>query len=666
MTPTPPRKPRTIPESPGTLKIQLDQLSKGQRKVVMFPRGSSLLRRPPGMKSYQDEAGNTWIYNPKLTNVGEIDRAAASNQLPSLLGPTKGGMGAPDKSKLATGNLAIVGRDAKGETTQSTATDRAHAAETERQTWKVTPPDGSVSEESPTEELAHRISAAAGGVELNRGTSEVPLTDEGRQQAAKLAQQVGQVDAIYAGPLQRTRDTAQAIADVQQKPVPVQVVPGLRPPAEGILEGQPKSVTRKITDDMAMNNRDKVAPGQGPLSNYPGESYNQWWLGNVFPALQPILAQYQANPQQRIAVVTHSRDLKAIEAWVKNGAPPSGDLDHKVLGQDAPETGTVQRLYLDGGRWAIDHDVKAQGILICRHGETEWNDGGSVPDKKAEAEQHEFSSTQVNLPYPLAGRIRRHGLAIPDDDLAEDGRETEPHVTLKYGLHGEDPDAVRKLLEEEPPVRLTLGKTAIFPARDSKTARGGAGKFDVVHAQVHSPDLVRLNQKITAALPHTDTHPDYTPHATIAYVKAGRGQKYAGNKSLQGFRAVLNHVVFSSKSGERTKIPLRGGMAPDQRREQLKSQITGLVKAGKHREAYDVASRSTAAGHLADQDVDHAIDRAQMPRPLADAIAGKDAQKIAQILTQQFEKFAPAQQDQILARLQEDPAFARQVAALAV
>src|SRR5579864_1570164 len=335
--------PRTIPESSGTLKIQLGQLAQGLRRAVMFPRGTSLLKKPAGMKSYQDLEGNTFLYNPQFVSVAEIDRASAGGGLPQLLGSTQGGMGAPDKPQLAGKPVAIVGRDRQGETTQSTATDRAHQARTVAQTWKVTPPDGSVSTESPTEELAHRISAASGGVELNRGTSEVPLTEEGRRQAGELgreiAQKVGPVDAIYAGPLERTRETAEAIARAQPRPVPITVVPGFRPPAEGLLEGLPKAQTRPITDRMATRDRDQVAPGEGPLSQYPGESYNQWWLGNVFPALQPILARYRANPRLNLVIVTHSRDLKAIQAWVEAGSTPDGALDAKTLTEEAPDTG---------------------------------------------------------------------------------------------------------------------------------------------------------------------------------------------------------------------------------------------------------------------------------------------------------------------------------------
>jgi hypothetical protein len=56
----------------------------------------------------------------------------------------------------------------------------------------------------------------------------------------------------------------------------------------------------------------------------------------------------------------------------------------------------------------------------------------------------------------------------------------------------------------------------------------------------------------------TDTFPEYKPHATIAYVKKGRGAKYAGDDFLQGKTITLDSVTFSGRDGERVEIPLTG------------------------------------------------------------------------------------------------------------
>lgn len=175
--------------------------------------------------------------------------------------------------------------------------------------------------------------------------------------------------------------------------------------------------------------------------------------------------------------------------------------------------------------------------------------------KTQQPEKHEFSSTQVNLPPEAAKAITALGARIPDADLAKDGREDAPHVTVKYGLHGNEPEKVRKLLAGEPPITLSLGKTSIFPNGESNSG-------DVVKVDVDSPDLHRINKKIADALPHTDTHPEYKPHATIAYVKPGLGKKYEGDASLEGTKFTIDRIVFSGKDGTTTEIPLGGAVSP--------------------------------------------------------------------------------------------------------
>ncbi len=62
----------------------------------------------------------------------------------------------------------------------------------------------------------------------------------------------------------------------------------------------------------------------------------------------------------------------------------------------------------------------------------------------------------------MADAVRAAAAGISDDDLADGGRESEPHVTVKYGLHTSDPEDVRKTLADEPPIRAKCGKTSIF------------------------------------------------------------------------------------------------------------------------------------------------------------------------------------------------------------
>ncbi len=148
------------------------------------------------------------------------------------------------------------------------------------------------------------------------------------------------------------------------------------------------------------------------------------------------------------------------------------------------------------------------------------------------------------------GALLAHGASIPDSKLAADGRETQPHITVKYGLHGNDPAEVAKVLQNIPPITATLGKTSLFSNDDA----------DVLKVDVDSPDLHRLNKLIAEALPNTDTHPEYQPHATIAYLKPGQGKAYSGQTvpGVTGQQVTLDHITFSGKNGEQVDIPLQG------------------------------------------------------------------------------------------------------------
>lgn len=164
---------------------------------------------------------------------------------------------------------------------------------------------------------------------------------------------------------------------------------------------------------------------------------------------------------------------------------------------------------------------------------------------------HRYASTQIDMPEEIAEKVRSFGKSIAQDDLDEEGVEKNPHVTVKYGLHSDSPKAVKSAIEGEMPVRFALGTTHYFPANEKRQS-------DALVAQVHSPDLHRLNQLIAGAAPHVDTHSDYMPHATIAYLKPGRGEKYAYRHDLSGIEGMTDTVSHSSADGKQTKIKLTG------------------------------------------------------------------------------------------------------------
>jgi 2'-5' RNA ligase len=150
-----------------------------------------------------------------------------------------------------------------------------------------------------------------------------------------------------------------------------------------------------------------------------------------------------------------------------------------------------------------------------------------------------YSTTQVNLPNTLAEQVISWGLKnIPDQDIYKDpdepmfGRETEPHITILYGLYESKVRRVRLLLKDEKPFEITLGKIGIFE-NDC---------FDVVKINVHSPDLHVLNGILRDRLSYRNMFPVYSPHITIAYVHKGRGKKFDGVDYFIGKSFVENKL----------------------------------------------------------------------------------------------------------------------------
>lgn len=171
--------------------------------------------------------------------------------------------------------------------------------------------------------------------------------------------------------------------------------------------------------------------------------------------------------------------------------------------------------------------------------------------------EHKFSCLMFRLPGELAFKVRQLGERIPSEDLSPteygnesgDGRELDPHVTLKFGLHTDDSDEVREALINEAPIAIQLGDCSCFENEDQ----------DVVKIEVESEALHKLNKIVCERLECTDTHPDYKPHVTIAYVKGGSGKKWAERlNDLKGQVAVFDKIVFSNKEREHHEIPLTG------------------------------------------------------------------------------------------------------------
>ena len=139
--------------------------------------------------------------------------------------------------------------------------------------------------------------------------------------------------------------------------------------------------------------------------------------------------------------------------------------------------------------------------------------------------------------------IDKDDLYEPEDDDSY-GKETEPHVTALFGLHGDisDKDIETKIKNIKEP---KLSFTGISAFKNDK--------FEVVKFDVESKDMNKLNKNLSE-LPHTNSFKNYHPHCTIAYLKPNMTDKYV--KKLKGkinFDMLPSHIIYSKVDGSKVR-----------------------------------------------------------------------------------------------------------------
>ncbi|MDO4785656.1 MAG: histidine phosphatase family protein [Fretibacterium sp.] len=138
-----------------------------------------------------------------------------------------------------------------------------------------------------------------------QGRTDVPLNDEGRAQAARLAARLASwpMEVVYSSPLQRALGTAQALAEPHDR-TPV-TLDGLAEVNFGAWEGCSVLGLKKTRPDaFGMWMRD-------PFFNMPPGAEDWTSIrGRVASAVERILE----GPQERIAIVSHGGIVRVLYA----------------------------------------------------------------------------------------------------------------------------------------------------------------------------------------------------------------------------------------------------------------------------------------------------------------------------------------------------------------
>lgn len=230
------------------------------------------------------------------------------------------------------------------------------------------------------------------GIDYVRGSSDVPETPEGRQQADDMGRAFaarGGVDLIIGNRgLQRVAGMMDGIARWNPDAAIIDSGEVFDPWHLGGLEGQPTEDVLPEMQRLIKDAPDETPPGRGARSTADGESFNHF-KGRWLSGLRTLMRHSLRQPSKKIALVTHYRGLKLAESWARAGMPANDGIHTgHMLEKGTNEPGSVLRLAPHkSDKWSLSNAHLRQseplkpGIYITRHGKTAWN-GHPTPTQR--------------------------------------------------------------------------------------------------------------------------------------------------------------------------------------------------------------------------------------------------------------------------------------------
>ena len=161
--------------------------------------------------------------------------------------------------------------------------------------------------------------------------------------------------------------------------------------------------------------------------------------------------------------------------------------------------------------------------------------------------KYEYGCVMGQIPSNIAASIIQFGKSIiPDEFLYFDptgreeyGRETEPHITIKFGLtQPYSRGQLQQFFVGSHPFNITIRNLGVF----------NNSQFDVVKINVEpDAELLRLRE-VFNALPNEDKYKEYHPHITLAYAKPGYGKRFENRKGKGFSKVQINTIKYSDQS----------------------------------------------------------------------------------------------------------------------
>lgn len=281
-----------------------------------------------------------------------------------------------------------------------------------------------------------------------------------------------------------------------------------------------------------------------------------------------LTVEYEASAIDDPAVIETqlANDLQAKtltkKEWrAKRGMPPFGDeRDDELVGEGGQEAEMPGAPGGGEGFGAQSKNGQNNGKPGMKGPQTSPPDTGNLLDGlrmerpsingkgKTHASQRKSCCAMAMLPHESAELVRAFASTISPDDYCECCEQPDdPHVTVLYGLHKADPEALSKTVAGTGPLGLHLGQLEIFRNLD----------HDILVAKVKSDKLEELHHRIARAHPHTKTFDTYRPHVTIATLKPGAGEHFEGLDPFGDAQAEVSELLLSDPEGEKHRINVK-------------------------------------------------------------------------------------------------------------
>ena len=170
-----------------------------------------------------------------------------------------------------------------------------------------------------------------------------------------------------------------------------------------------------------------------------------------------------------------------------------------------------------------------------------------------EGRKYEYGCAMLYFDFPMMNKIQD---AIDPSDVYEEedddsfGFETEPHVTLLFGLH-------KEVTDEE--VKSVIDKFRFAPIKLTKLSRFDNPDYDVLKFDIADDGgghvLYEVNKELKK-FPFTSNFPDYHPHMTVAYLMSGTGEKWVKKLNVDEATLTPKYALYSKPNKEKTKIEI--------------------------------------------------------------------------------------------------------------